>query len=206
VIVEPVTGTTPLRLTSLERLYCDAPTHFHGLGIQRGTPRRNRAGISGDQFGLLYGIGRARAASSISSPERNARLAREPLRVFPERYARRYQPAAGKRGTRPAANQFGAAIGGPIQKDKTFLYANYEAQRRGESPFYNSAVLTNITSINNFKTSFNLPVEPNLGSVLRTNDTDNGFIRLDRSIGTNQNLFVRYFVNEWPPAEPVAAQ
>ncbi len=93
-------------------------------------------------------------------------------------------------------NQFGAAIGGPIQKDKTFLYANYEAQRRGESPFYNSAVLTNITSINNFKTSFNLPVEPNLGSVLRTNDTDNGFVRLDRSIGTNQNLFVRYFVND----------
>ncbi len=93
-------------------------------------------------------------------------------------------------------NQFGAAIGGPIQKDKTFLYANYEAQRRGESPFYNSAVLSNITSINNFKTSFNLPVEPNLGSVLRTNDTDNGFVRLDRSIGTNQNLFVRYFVND----------
>src|SRR5467141_3041769 len=93
-------------------------------------------------------------------------------------------------------NQFGAAIGGPIQKDKTFIYANYEAQRRGESPFYNSAVLTNITSINNFKTSFNLPVEPNLGSVLRTNDTDNGFVRLDRSIGTNQNLFVRYFVND----------
>src|SRR5437899_9149127 len=93
-------------------------------------------------------------------------------------------------------NQFGAAIGGPIQKDKTFLYANYEAQLRGESPFYNSAVLTNITSINNFKTSFNLPVEPNLGSVLRTNDTDNGFVRLDRSIGTNQNFFVRYFVND----------
>lgn len=93
-------------------------------------------------------------------------------------------------------NQFGAAIGGPIQRDKTFLYANYEAQRRGESPFYNSAVLTNITSINNFKSSFNLPVEPNLGSVLRTNDTDNGFARLDRSIGTNQNLFVRYFVND----------
>src|SRR6266446_3279366 len=93
-------------------------------------------------------------------------------------------------------NQFGAAIGGPFQKDKTFLYANYEAQRRGESPFYNSAVLSNITSINNFKTSFNLPVEPNLGSVLRTNDTDNGFVRLDRSIGTNQNFFVRYFVND----------
>jgi hypothetical protein len=94
-------------------------------------------------------------------------------------------------------NQFGAAIGGPIQKDHTFIFANYEAQRRGESPFYNSAVLSNIGLINTLKTTFfNLPAEPNLGSVLRTNDTDNGFVRLDHTFGTNQNLFIRYFVND----------
>jgi len=94
-------------------------------------------------------------------------------------------------------NQFGAAIGGPIQKDHTFVFANYEGQRRGESPFYNSAVLSNIGLINTLKTTlFNLPAEPNLGSVLRTNDTDNGFLRLDHSFGTNQNLFIRYFVND----------
>ena len=94
-------------------------------------------------------------------------------------------------------NQFGAAIGGPIQKDHTFIFGNYEAQRRGESPFYNSAVLNNIASINSFKTTlFGLPAEPNLGSVLRTNDTDNGFLRLDRSLGTNENLYIRYFVSD----------
>jgi hypothetical protein len=94
-------------------------------------------------------------------------------------------------------NQFGAAIGGPVQKDKTFLYANYEAQRRGESPFYNSAVLQNIALINQVKTvAYGLPAEPNLNSVLRTNDSDNGFIRMDRSFGPNENLFVRYFVND----------
>src|SRR6266446_5852793 len=66
-------------------------------------------------------------------------------------------------------NQFGAAIGGPIQKDKTFLYGNYEVQRRGESPFYNSAVLANIKAINEVKAIYGLAPEPNLGSVLRTN-------------------------------------
>jgi hypothetical protein len=94
-------------------------------------------------------------------------------------------------------NQFGGAIGGPIQKDKTFLYTNYELQRRGESPFYNSAVLANIKFINELKTSvYSLPPEPNLGSVLRTNDTDNGFIRVDHSFNANEQMFVRYFVND----------
>jgi hypothetical protein len=94
-------------------------------------------------------------------------------------------------------NQFGGAIGGPIQKDKTFLYANYELQRRGESPFYNSVVLKNIAAINAVKTTvYGLPAEPNLGSVLRTNNSDNGFARLDHSFGQKHNLYVRYFVND----------
>jgi len=94
-------------------------------------------------------------------------------------------------------NQFGGAIGGPIQKDKTFLYANYELQRRGESPFYNSAVLANIKFINELKTNvYGLPAEPSLGGVLRTNDTDNGFVRVDHAFNPNEQLFVRYFVND----------
>ena len=93
-------------------------------------------------------------------------------------------------------NQFGAAIGGPLQKDHTFIYGNYEAQRRAESPFYNSAVLANINSINAVKAIYGLPAEPDLGGVLRTNDTDNGLIRVDHSFGEKQNMFVRYFVND----------
>ena len=93
-------------------------------------------------------------------------------------------------------NQFGGAIGGPLQKDRTFIYANYEGQRRGESPFYNSAVLQNIGAINAVKAIYGLPAEPNLGSVLRSNDTDNGFVRFDHSFGEKENLFVRYFVND----------
>ena len=90
-------------------------------------------------------------------------------------------------------NQFGATIGGPIQKDKTFFFANYEGQRRTESPTYNSVVLSNIAEINNVKTTvFGLPAE-NL-FVLRDGNTDNGLVRLDRNFGRS-NLFVRYFIN-----------
>ena len=94
-------------------------------------------------------------------------------------------------------NQFGAAIGGPIKKDKTFIYANYEGQRHAESPFYNAEVLQNIGAINQVKTQiFGLPAEPALGSVLRTNDTDDGFVRVDHNFSANEQLFVRYFVND----------
>src|SRR6266849_5084053 len=93
-------------------------------------------------------------------------------------------------------NQFGAAIGGPLKKDKTFMYGNYEAQRRGESPFYNSAVLANIGAINEVKAIYGLAPEPNLGSVLRTNDSDNGFLRIDHRFSDDENAFLRYFVND----------
>jgi hypothetical protein len=93
-------------------------------------------------------------------------------------------------------NQFGAAIGGPLQKDKTFIYGNYEAQRRGESPFYNSAVLANIKAINEVKAIYGLTPEPNLGSVLRTNDSDNGFVRMDHRFSDSENMFLRYFIND----------
>ena len=91
-------------------------------------------------------------------------------------------------------NQFGGAIGGPIRKDKTFIFANYEGQRRTESPTYNSTVLTNIAAINNVKTTvYGLPAE-NL-FVLRNANTDNGLIRLDQNF-THNNLYVRYFIND----------
>ena len=91
-------------------------------------------------------------------------------------------------------NQFGGAIGGPIRKDRTFIFANYEGQRRTESPTYNSTVLANIGAINAVKTSvFGLPAE-NL-FVLRNGNTDNGLVKLDQNFGRS-NLFVRYFIND----------
>src|SRR6267142_2670042 len=93
-------------------------------------------------------------------------------------------------------NQFGAAIGGPVRKDKTFIFGNDEVQRRGESPFYNSAVLQNIKFINEVKAVYGLAPEPGLGSVLRTNDSDNGFLRLDHNFSPSETMFVRYFIND----------
>ncbi|MBV8208227.1 MAG: TonB-dependent receptor [Acidobacteria bacterium] len=92
-------------------------------------------------------------------------------------------------------NQFGAALGGPVKKDKTFFFMNYEGQRRAESPIYNSIVLANIAAINNVKANvFGLPPE-NLG-VLRTGNLDNGFLRFDQNINSRNYVYVRYFIND----------
>ncbi|HVH70179.1 MAG TPA: carboxypeptidase regulatory-like domain-containing protein, partial [Candidatus Dormibacteraeota bacterium] len=93
-------------------------------------------------------------------------------------------------------NQFGVAFGAPVEKDKTFMFANYEGQRRGESPFYNSVVLANINAINNVKTAvFGLPAEPARLDVLRTADYDNAFGRLDHNFSDHEILMLRYFIN-----------
>ncbi|HUJ40270.1 MAG TPA: carboxypeptidase regulatory-like domain-containing protein [Candidatus Acidoferrales bacterium] len=102
-------------------------------------------------------------------------------------------------------NQFGLAVGGPIQKDRTFYFVNYEGQRHGESPFYNSVILANIgDSVNpapgtiNFvkKNVFGLPTEPAGLNVLRTADTNNGFARLDHNFSDKETFMARYFVNQ----------
>src|SRR5881396_2402318 len=69
-------------------------------------------------------------------------------------------PLAAKGFNKLRQNQFGGTLGGPIKKDKTFFFANYEGQRHVESPFYNSTVLTNIGAINNVKKNvWGLPAE-----------------------------------------------
>ena len=104
-------------------------------------------------------------------------------------------PLAGQGFNKLRQNQFGATIGGPIQKDKTFYFANYEGQRHVESPFYNSAVLNNIAAINNVKTTvFGLPAE-NL-HVNRDINYDNFTGKLDHTFSEKETAFVRYFLND----------
>jgi len=90
-------------------------------------------------------------------------------------------------------NQFGFTVGGPLIKNRTFFFGNYEGQRRRESPYYNSIILNNITAINAFKADIGFPLEDL--NVTRNTDYDNVLARVDHSFNNNNNLFVRYFFN-----------
>jgi outer membrane receptor protein involved in Fe transport len=91
-------------------------------------------------------------------------------------------------------NQFGATFGGPIKKERTFFFVNYEGQRRGESPTYPAVLLNNIGLINASKAALGIAPE-NLG-VLKTKDNDYVFGRLDHQLGTRNQLSVRYNIED----------
>ena len=91
-------------------------------------------------------------------------------------------------------NQFGFTLGGPLRKNRTFFFGNYEGQRRSENPYYNSVILGNLTQINQFKTNFGLPTEQL--NVNRVSNYDNFLVKLDHSFTERQYMFLRYFFND----------
>ncbi|MDE2185117.1 MAG: TonB-dependent receptor, partial [Alphaproteobacteria bacterium] len=113
-------------------------------------------------------------------------------------------------------NQFGATLGGPIKKDKTFFFMNYEGKRRAESPTYPPDLVTNILAIDQAKAQLGLAPEgctaglttcsPTpitqgqafgfLQGVLKTANNDFGFARLDHQINTNNRVALRYLIED----------
>jgi hypothetical protein len=91
-------------------------------------------------------------------------------------------------------NQFGGTLGGPITQNKTFFFANYEGQRRGQSPTYPAILVQNLSAINAVKESFGLADE-NL-NLLQTADVDNGFVKIDHQFNDTNRLSVRYSVQD----------
>jgi hypothetical protein len=114
------------------------------------------------------------------------------------------------------ANQFGANAGGPIRPSKSFYFAGYEGQRRGESPIYSSFILGCLNnpgcmgpgtpSINQVKKLFGLQPE-DLSSILETDDYDKAIGKLtqnfsDRSILNIGYLFTNDRKGDIPTAPP----
>ncbi|MBZ5523934.1 MAG: TonB-dependent receptor [Acidobacteriia bacterium] len=107
-------------------------------------------------------------------------------------------------------NQFGATLGGPISKDKTFFYINYEGKRRGESPTYAPDLVNNIITIDKAKAYMGLAPEGCVGalascigspfgflnSFLKTVNNDYGFIRLDHQFTPKHNFALRYNIED----------
>jgi outer membrane receptor protein involved in Fe transport len=91
-------------------------------------------------------------------------------------------------------NQFGATFGGPLRKDKTFFFMNYEGQRRGEAPIQSPELTSNLALINAAKAI--LGIAPESINTLKTQDTDKGLFKLDHQITTNNRLSVRYNIED----------
>jgi outer membrane receptor protein involved in Fe transport len=87
-------------------------------------------------------------------------------------------------------NQYGATIGGPIRKEKTFFFGSYEGQRRGEDNKFSSVIFNNIDAINATSSFFGLT--PEVTDLLRSNDYDGFLAKIDHKITSNNDLSLRY--------------
>ena len=91
-------------------------------------------------------------------------------------------------------NQFGFSLGGPIRQNRTFVFGNYEGQRRSEAPVLPPDFRNNLAAINQAKAYLGLA--PENVDVLKTKDNDYGFVRVDHQLTANNSnlLAVRYNV------------
>ena len=125
-------------------------------------------------------------------------------------------------------NQFGTTLGGPIQKDKTFFFFNYEgfreragitkltvvptdAQKQGL--FVNSSGATVQVPVTPTSAAlFQLYPEPNttqaggnyISSPALSNDTDQYLLKIDRRVGANDTLTMRYSYTSSSQFQPFA--
>jgi hypothetical protein len=88
--------------------------------------------------------------------------------------------------------QYGASIGGPIRRDRTFLFSNFEQTRRNDS---NVITITsaNVAAINNRLAETNYPGNSiETGIVPGGFDSTNFFARVDHQVNSANLLSLRY--------------
>ncbi|HVF23652.1 MAG TPA: TonB-dependent receptor [Pyrinomonadaceae bacterium] len=88
--------------------------------------------------------------------------------------------------------QYGATAGGPLRRDRTFLFTNFEQTRRNYSAVLTIAPAA-VNSINNRLRAVNYPGSPiETGVVPASFDTTNFFARIDHRINQRNQLSARY--------------
>ena len=140
-----------------------------------------------------------------------------------------FEKVVGRDASPFSNNQFGGSVGGPIRKDSTFLFANYEGQRlrAGSAQFSNVPLETERRGI--FKNPFTganvqLPVDPVsaellrryvplpnaqtkygnfIGSPILTARHDFAIARLDQLLSGDDLLNVRYYVSDSNTLNPI---
>jgi carboxypeptidase family protein len=103
------------------------------------------------------------------------------------------------------ANQFGAEVGGPIRKSKTFYFTGFEGQSRAASPTYSGFILGCIDnpgcmgpgtpSINQVKQLFGLQPEQ-LGSILQIDNYEKAIGKITHVFSANSILNAGYLFND----------
>ena len=67
-------------------------------------------------------------------------------------------------------NQFGATVGGPLRRDKTFFFGTYSGLRQTTSTFLNTAIVpTALERTGDFSQSRTLPTDPATGQTFACN-------------------------------------
>jgi outer membrane receptor protein involved in Fe transport len=93
-------------------------------------------------------------------------------------------------GDELSQHQYGATLGGPLARDRTFFFLNYEGQQRSESNRFSQVILDNIDRINAVRARFNLT--PETLNQVRTNDYNQFMAKLDHRASESLNLSARY--------------
>lgn len=87
-------------------------------------------------------------------------------------------------------SQYGLAFGGPLVRNRTFFFGNYEGQRRAESNKFSQVILSNLPSINATRAAFGLRRE--VSDLLRTNNYDQFLVKLDHQVNNKNTVTIRY--------------